>query len=171
MEMLEVALAKAEALLADPHLPGVSQRIVYRGGEGVEVPTRGSVLADRARIIRELEDAAHEAAVGAGKAGPGRDPKGSYRAMQLYPDLAFSIEKRLRSADVAFVLITPLLNYRDWVNFEVAVCARLRTAAIGVRMGETMSANYRIDCAQIIECGHEEVRAVLGAFKEFRPRG
>ncbi len=156
-------LNRLKALLADPNLPDVSYRAVYRNGVLEEIPTYGSVLKKIRQLRGALDDHRFKVA-NFGEGEPRVDVKGSYRAMQMFPELASAIEHRIASADVVLALITPLVGFREWVEFEIASCAKLGIPVVCVQAGEHVSANFRLECQKIIPLQPGELVLAIGGY-------
>lgn len=159
---LEEALWRASAQLRDPNLPDVTSRIVWVGGQVKEVPTVGSVRAEMERIkslMGQLEKKACKAH------GYPYDPKNASKHIRTYPELSIAIRDRLQAANLVFVLLTPLVRLKKWVDYEIALTSMVDVPIIGVQFGSSyISHDIHVDCDDIIALESQELRRVSDPF-------
>jgi hypothetical protein len=129
LQQLTVEIQKLVARLKDPLVPQVASRYVY-GPEGRrEVETKGMLLKALDELVaRRNKVAAKER----------RDvslveiSKGVSVRMREAPELALEIRERIAGADYFFILLSEMLLFRRWVDFEMEVAsdAGIRTIAV-----------------------------------------
>ncbi len=149
--------------LRQPGLPDVCTRTIWdQQGNRREVETVGTIREKITAVQRQI--AAIEGLRPGNVEGQYVDAmafKGVARQYDVHFDIAENLERRIRSADIVFVIVSSFYRFREWVDFEIMVSRDASVPVCAVEAGGEIGRTHSFDYAAVVPMANIEISRAL----------
>ena len=163
IESINDQILSLKAKLRLPDLPDAVTRTVWdANGNRKEVETKGLILEKLSSLVSRKEHI--EARYPCKDENFVLSSKGVARSLAIHPIIGNAIRHKIMESNIIFVLITPMLLFREWISYEIECAKDSKVIIAGVLSGDIERQNINnMYFDRLVEWNDHQVRQVISS--------